>query len=185
MPVIEPKRERKNYLENPPQIQIARWAEQDREGRLSVQAGPRTLRMKGGICTSGGKGCISYALQLGLKRCLPGVGRTGIAAASASPVVITSVENHKSVDYVCRMLGIGTENCWRCEVYEDETMKVDHCIYLIEEAIKHHRPIAAVVFSGGNTAHLSIDPILQVKEYLTNSVASGILAYKPSISTRA
>ena len=156
---------------------------QNVERQIAIQLGNLVGWMEnpGGISTTGGKGCISYAIQLGLKRALPNIVSEGISSANNPPVVITSIENHKSVDYVCRMLGIGINNCWRSKVHDNETMDIEHCKVLINKALEQERPIACIVLSGGNTAHLSIDDLKSISEYIDIAIIKWKLPYRPYI----
>lgn len=134
-----------------------------------------------GISTFGGKGCITYAIRIGLNRCLPDISSKGISHNALPPVVITSKSNHQSIDTACSLLGIGYENCWRSEVNDDETMEIESFKKLIKKACSEGYPIAAIILSGGNTLHLSVDDLRAVSDYTAKMVKEYKLGYHPYI----
>ena len=60
-----------------------------------------------GLFTFGGKAGLLYAIRLGLNRCVPDLSRSGLGGAS--PMVLTTDQNHYSVDSACSLVGIGTD----------------------------------------------------------------------------
>lgn len=136
-----------------------------------------------GIFTFGGKACLIYAIRIGLNRCLSEISSKGIYSQSnhVSPVVVTSVENHYTVDSVCSLLGIGVDNCVRVEVNKEGEMDLDNFKNIIEQLVKDSIPIACIILSGGNTLQLSIDSLEEVREYVDEFYYNKKINYKPFI----
>lgn len=131
-----------------------------------------------GVFTFGGKGCLTYALRLGLNRAISGVSRTGLAG-HAAPVVIASDKCHYSIETVACLLGIGRENCIRIPSDPDERINMLHFQRTIDETLGAGRPIAAVIASGGNSLSLAIDPVKEMRDYLEEASLRFGAGYRP------
>jgi L-2,4-diaminobutyrate decarboxylase len=134
-----------------------------------------------GVSTFGGKGCIIYALRIGLNRSINNVSTIGLNSLPNSPIVITSKENHYCIDTAASLLGIGKKNVWRAEVHENETMDLDSFEFLIDKALNEKHPIAAIVVCGGSSLHLTIDDLKGVSNLVEKYVKKYKLRYKPFI----
>lgn len=131
-----------------------------------------------GVFTFGGKGCLTYALRIGLNRALRGVSTAGLAG-KAAPVVIASETCHYSIETAACLLGIGRDNCIWVPSDPDERINFEAFCRAVDETLSAGRPIAAVVACGGNTLSLAIDPIRRMAEYLDSAVTRFGLIYRP------
>lgn len=134
----------------------------------------------GGVFTFGGKGCLTYALRLGLNRAVKGSAKTGLAHGAA-PVVVSSAAGHDSIDSACALLGIGSDNSLRTAVQADGRMDLDSLAEVLGAALREGRPVAAVVLSGGDTLHLSIDPVRDALAVVERLCAAHALGYRPYV----
>jgi glutamate/tyrosine decarboxylase-like PLP-dependent enzyme len=148
--------------------------------QLSREAGWDDSRSSG-VSTFGGKGCIIYALRIGLNRCIKKVSSSGLSNQRKSPIVITSKENHYCINTAASLIGIGYENVWRAEVDEDETINISSFESLLRKAYEEDYPIAAIVVCGGNSLHLSIDDLRSVSSIIDDIVGEYKTDYKPYI----
>ncbi|MFL1780890.1 Glutamate decarboxylase [Candidatus Hepatincolaceae symbiont of Richtersius coronifer] len=154
--------------------------------QLATMAGwvvPKEIKKNnpGGISTIGGKACILYAIKIGLNRCIKNASLTGLSQLPKAPLVITSKGNHLCIDSVCALLGIGSKNCWRCEVNEDETINLSSFESLLRQALTEGYPIACIILSGGNTSHLTPDDAVVIKECVSKLEQEYNLDYSPYI----
>ncbi len=132
-----------------------------------------------GLFTFGGKAGMMYGIRLGMNRCLPGSARSGLSNC-AEPVVLTTTENHYTVEYAAAMLGIGRDNV----VYVPTTsrqMDVGILRSLIADLVSAGRAIACVLLCGVNTLDGVVDPIVEVAATIDDSVARYHLPYHPWI----
>ena len=134
-----------------------------------------------GVFTFGGKGCLSYAVRIGLNRCLPGSAKTGISGCEKPPVVITSAITHYSLNSACSLLGIGTANCLRTTLNDDDTMNMESFETILDRALENGNPIAAIVLSGGDTLNLSIDDVCAANAIIDRLVEKHGLEYRPYV----
>jgi glutamate/tyrosine decarboxylase-like PLP-dependent enzyme len=138
-------------------------------------------REAGGVFTFGGKGCLTYAVRLGLNRCLRGSAKAGIATSSAGPVVISSAASHYSLDTVCSLVGLGTDASLRVAVHDDDTMDTESLEQVLTTALAQGRPVAAVVLCGGNTLHMSVDAVDDAIEVIERVCGAHGLNYRPFV----
>jgi len=131
-----------------------------------------------GSFTFGGKSCLMYAVRIGMNRAIAGCSNCGISGKK--PVVITSTENHYTVDYVCSFLGIGKENCIRIPT-ENDKMNIEVFEDVLVECIKNNIPIAAVIVLGGNTINNSMDSVKEVYDIVSKNKDKYSLLYMPYI----
>lgn len=134
----------------------------------------------GGCFTFGGKGCLLYAIRLGLNRCFPEVSMKGIHNYRA-PVVITSKFNHYIIENVCSLIGLGSNSCIRVDAKEDETLDLFAFRATLEKVLINEDPIACIILSGGNTLHISIDPLQEAVEIIDELCVKYKLTYRPYI----
>lgn len=133
-----------------------------------------------GVFTFGGKGCLTYAIKLGLNRVLSGNAKKGIySTAHTSPIVIASEESHYSIDTVCSLLGIGTDNCIRVKVNKYGEMDIEDFERIFNWAINNKIPIASIIINGSNTLNNSVDNIKKVKKIINSKKEK--LIYSPYI----
>lgn len=134
-----------------------------------------------GVFTFGGKGCLTYAIRIGLNRCLKDVSSQGLTNRQKPPVVITSEANHYSIDTACSLVGIGYNNCRRIKILDDETLDIRDFELSLKEVLDKQHPVAAIIISGGNTLHLSIDNLYKVNKIINKYVKIYDLNYKPYV----
>lgn len=133
-----------------------------------------------GVFTFGGKGCLTYAVKLGLNRSVPKNSLCGlVSAAEREPVVISSEESHYSLDTVCSLLGIGTANSIRVPTDEYGAIKVYEFASVYNKLVDEGRPIAAIIVNGGNTLNNSCDDLEKMLPIIT--AREGELGYRPYI----
>lgn len=132
-----------------------------------------------GIFTFGGKACLLYAVRIGLNRAIKGYAVNGFEN-SKKTVVITSTENHYTVDYVCSFLGIGKSNCIRIPTHKDKMNMVIFKEKVIE-CMQNNILIAAVVVLGGNTINNSMDSLKEVHDIVEKYKTEYKLPYTPYI----
>lgn len=132
-----------------------------------------------GVFTFGGKACLVYAIRIGLNRCLPGVAINGLSQQQ-SPVVITSEYNHYIIENVCSFLGLGENSCIRVKTKADETLDLVEFRNTLEEIIRNKRPIACIILSGGNTLHISMDPLREAIQ-IVDELCDNQMSYRPYI----
>jgi len=131
-----------------------------------------------GVFTFGGKGCLTYAIRVGLNRCLPGVSSSGLAGKKA-PVVVTSSANHYSIDTACALMGIGTQGVLRVPTLPEGDIDITAYEKIINETMKSGTPIACIISSGGNTLDMTVDPAKRMKEIAGEAAKRYGLAYRP------
>jgi glutamate/tyrosine decarboxylase-like PLP-dependent enzyme len=132
-----------------------------------------------GLFTFGGKAGLLYAIRLGLNRCVPDLSRSGLGGAS--PMVLTTDQNHYSVDSACSLVGIGTDAVIRVPTNSRGFMDQDAFRAIAEEGIAAGRPLACVVLCGGNTLDAIIDPLQDVVDILDDLAVHERLGYHPWI----
>lgn len=133
-----------------------------------------------GVFTFGGKGCLTYAVKLGLNRALKANAKKGVfSVAQKPPVVIASAESHYSIDTVCSLLGIGTDYCIRVKVNKFGEMDIDDFRKKFNELVDNGNPIAAIIIDGGNTLNNSVDNIEDVIKIVEKRKRD--INYKPYI----
>ena len=133
-----------------------------------------------GCFTFGGKGCLMYAIRIGLNRCISGVSSKGLSQEK-QPVVITSEYNHYIIENICAFIGLGKDSCIRVKTKEDETLDLVEFHKVLEEVIKQGRPIACIVLSGGNTLHVTVDPIKEAIQIIDDLCRQYNMIYRPYI----
>lgn len=126
-----------------------------------------------GIFTAGGKVCLTYAVKCGLNRCYRRV-RT-----NNSPIIITSMANHFSIESVGYQLGI--HNCIRISLNKKQEMNYDEFEKNIYNCIKNQIPIACIILSGGNTLHSAVENVKTTKNIVDKYVIKYNLPYTPYI----
>lgn len=113
-----------------------------------------------GVFTFGGKGCLTYAVKLGLNRSIPNNSLCGLTStAEKEPVVISSEESHYSLDTACSLVGIGTANSIRVPTDEFGAIKLSEFSSVYNKLVDEGRPIAAIIVNGGNTLNNSSDDL--------------------------
>lgn len=133
-----------------------------------------------GIFTFGGKGCLTYGIKLGLNRAIKANAKYGIFnTAKKQPIVISSSESHYSIDTVCSLLGIGTENSIRTKVNQFGEMDIADFEEKFNKVVDEGYPIAAIIIDGGNTLNNSVDDIEKVKSIVEKR--KNDMDYKPYI----
>lgn len=121
-----------------------------------------------GVFTFGGKGCLTYAVKLGLNRAVPENALRGlVSAAGKEPAVISSNESHYSLDTVCSLLGIGTANSIRIPTDAYGSINVHEFAAVYNDLVDEGRPIAAIIVNGGNTLNNSADDLLKLLPIIT------------------
>lgn len=132
-----------------------------------------------GVFTYGGKGCLTYAVRAGLNRCIPSYATKGLAQAKVTPVVLTSEDNHFTIESICSLLGLGSDACIRIATRADQTIDITAFEEIMRRLLKEKRPIACVVLSGGNTNNLNIDPIRKARAIIKRLAKEYALPYSP------
>jgi L-2,4-diaminobutyrate decarboxylase len=110
-----------------------------------------------GLFAFGGKAGLMYAIRLGLNRCVPGLSRSGLG--DARPMVITTGQNHYSVDSACSLLGIGTDAVVKVPTDSRGAMDPAALRAAARAGLSAGRRLACVVLCGGNTLDAVIDPV--------------------------
>jgi glutamate/tyrosine decarboxylase-like PLP-dependent enzyme len=135
-----------------------------------------------GVFTFGGKGCLTYAVRIGLNRCCKSLSSRGLRfSCEESPVVVTSVANHYTINTVCSLLGIGIDNCIMTPVLDDDCTDIESFEEILEELLSAKKPIACIIISGGNTLHLAVDNVNAVCDVVDKLALKYRLSYKPYI----
>ena len=126
-----------------------------------------------GVFTPGGKFCITYGIKSGLNRCMTK------ANSNKKPIVITSENNHFSVESSCFQLGLPKSSCIRVPVDSKGTMDFQIFERILIENINNSIPIACIIFSGGNTTHCSVEDVRKGKDIVDKIFID--LPYKPYV----
>jgi glutamate/tyrosine decarboxylase-like PLP-dependent enzyme len=135
-----------------------------------------------GVFTFGGKGCLTYAVRIGLNRCCKSVSSCGLLSLKGNaPVVVTSSANHYTIKTVCSLLGIGIDNCVMTRVKDNDCVDVGIFEKTLEGLLAKNRPIACVIVSGGNTLHLAVDNVNDICNVVDKLAYKYRLTYKPYI----
>lgn len=132
-----------------------------------------------GVFTYGGKGCLTYAIRIGLNRCCPNITKDGIS--NHSPVVITTKFNHYIIESVCAWLGLGKNSCIRVKTHSDETIDLDDLKNTINKVLSEKKSIACIILSGGSTINLNIDRVDNARNIIEQTCSPFNLGYKPFI----
>jgi len=132
-----------------------------------------------GIFTYGGKGCLTYAIRVGLNRCCPQATKEGIN--SVAPVVITTKFNHYIIESVCAWLGLGKDACIRVKTYADETIDLNDLKNTLNKVLSKKKSIACIILSGGSTINLNIDRVDSARNVIEEICSRFNLNYKPFI----
>ncbi len=132
-----------------------------------------------GLFTYGGKGCHTYAIKMGLSRCLPDIATQGIRGPQ--PVVITSKYNHYIIENVCSLLNLGTKSCIKVDTDNNEIIDLLKLETTLIQLLDKSTPIACIILSGGSTINLNIDPVSKVKALVDKLVQKYNLPYAPFI----
>jgi L-2,4-diaminobutyrate decarboxylase len=131
-----------------------------------------------GIFTFGGKGTLIYAIKLGLNR----VNRNSInEGIDKNAVVITSMSNHYSIEYICNLLGLGKDACIKINTDKEGIIDLHHFELTLEKLLESGKKIGCIILSGGNSLNNSIDPIKKVKHILGKIRVKYELTYNPFI----
>ncbi len=131
------------------------------------------VKKSAGVFTSGGKVCLTYAVKCGLNRCQRNF------HTNNSPVIITSMANHFSIESVGYQLGIN--NCIRIPLNEKQEMDINEFEKNIIYCMKNEIPIACIILSGGNTLHSAVEDIETAKNIINTYVVKFNLSYSPYI----
>lgn len=132
-----------------------------------------------GVFTYGGKGCLTYAIRVGLNRCCPHATKEGVG--SVAPVVITTKFNHYIIESVCAWLGLGKDACIRVKTHTDETIDLDDLKNTLNKILSEKKPIACIILSGGSTINLNIDRVDSARNIIEEICSRFNLNYKPFI----
>lgn len=132
-----------------------------------------------GVFTYGGKGCLTYAIRIGMNRCISRNASSGIG--NAKPVVLTTEFNHYIIESICAFLGLGAKSCIRIKTHQDETINLNDFERTISNFFSKKRPIACVILSGGNTLNLNIDPIDKVVRIIDRVCSKYKPGYRPFV----
>jgi glutamate/tyrosine decarboxylase-like PLP-dependent enzyme len=132
-----------------------------------------------GVFTYGGKGCLTYAIRVGLNRCCPRVAKESIN--SVAPVVITTKFNHYIIESVCAWLGLGKDACIRVKTYADETIDLNDLKNTLNKVLSEKKSIACIILSGGSTINLNIDRVDSARNIIEEICSRFNLNYKPFI----
>ncbi|WP_428263614.1 pyridoxal phosphate-dependent decarboxylase family protein [Haliangium sp.] len=135
-------------------------------------------RHAGGLSTFGGKATLMYAIKSGLNRCDRRAIERGV---SAEHVVLTTSNNHYSLESVCNTLGLGKRACVRARCHHNEEVDLDHLEYLMRRSLSAGKRIACILLSGGSTLDHNIDPVDEVWRMRERLVAEYDLDYRPHI----
>lgn len=131
-----------------------------------------------GVFTFGGKGCLTYAVRIGLNRCTPGISSHGLPTGK-KPVVVTSAANHYTIDTVCSLVGLGTEGCVRIPTKADDTIDILAYAETLDRLMADKTPIACIIASGGNTLDMSVDSPAEMRRIADDLGQKHGLTYKP------
>ncbi len=132
-----------------------------------------------GVFTYGGKGCLTYAIRVGINRCCPQFTKEGVNGLR--PVVITTRFNHYIIESVCAWLGLGKDACVRVKTLADETIDLVDLKNTINHALSEKKPIACIILSGGSTINLNIDRVDDVRKVIEGACSNFNLSYKPFV----
>jgi L-2,4-diaminobutyrate decarboxylase len=132
-----------------------------------------------GLFTFGGKAGLIYAIRLGLNRCFPDFSRSGLNGSA--PIVLTTEQNHYSVESACSLIGIGTDSVVNVQTGRDGTMDLTAFRDELLRCSAQRRHVACIILSGGNTLDAIVDPLQGVADTLDELVRNQTLAYRPWI----
>ena len=132
-----------------------------------------------GVFTYGGKGCLTYAIRIGLNRCCQNITKDGIS--NYSPVVITTKFNHYIIESVCAWLGLGKNSCIRVKTHSDETIDLNDLKNTINKVLSEKKSIACIILSGGSTINLNIDRVDNARNIIEQTCSRFNLGYTPFI----
>ena len=132
-----------------------------------------------GVFTYGGKGCLTYAIRVGLNRCCPLATKQGIN--NIAPVVITTKFNHYIIESVCAWLGLGKDACIRVKTHVDETIDLNDLKNTLDQVLSEKKPIACIILSGGSTINLNIDRVDNALNVIEETCSRFNLSYKPFV----
>jgi glutamate/tyrosine decarboxylase-like PLP-dependent enzyme len=130
-----------------------------------------------GLFTFGGKAGLVYAIRLGLNRCVPELSRSGLGGAR--PMVITTGQNHYSVDSACSLLGIGTGAVVKVPTDRWGAMDPEALREAARAGLSAGRRLACVVLCGGNTLDAVIDPVRAAAEVVDELELPQRAGYRP------
>jgi len=130
-----------------------------------------------GLFTFGGKAGLIYGIRLGLNRCIPELSQAGLAGAR--PMVITTAQNHYTVDSVCSLLGIGTSAVVKVATDRRGAMDAYALRETVRAGLSAGRQVACVVLCGGNTLDAVIDPVRVASEILEELEVPRRFGYRP------
>ena len=143
-------------------------------GRLAGWPEPQP----GGVFTFGGKGCLTYAIRIGLNRCVTNASSQGLGSGPR-PVVVTSATNHYTIETVCSLLGMGTSAVVRIPTLADDTIDMAAYAKTLGRLMASKTPIACIVASGGNTLDMSVDSPAEMKRIAQALARKHNLKYDP------
>ena len=107
-----------------------------------------------GIACSGGKATLLYALKTAISRAAPDSLLNGIPP---NLVVIAQESSHYSLEHVCALLGLGSNNIIRIPAYKNWEMDPQKLAKTIKEVISSGKKVAAIFCCGGTTINFACD----------------------------
>lgn len=147
--------------------------------QMAAMAG-LTKSRAGGAFTYGGRGCMTYAVRLGLNRCVRGVSSQGLRKERL-PVVLSSKINHYSVEHVCSVLGLGSSSAVRIGNDQSGKLDLEEFRRAFRKAIANGNGIAAVIASGGNAMDVAMDPLQEMQAIIDAECKAAALPYRPFV----
>ncbi|WP_236693236.1 pyridoxal phosphate-dependent decarboxylase family protein [Bacillus thuringiensis] len=107
-----------------------------------------------GISCNGGKLTLFYAIKSAISKIAPESRCEGIPK---NLVILTNEGAHFSLEHVCSLLGLGSNQCIRIKSKEDWRMDIDHLREVIQDQFDKGKRIAAIICCGGTTINFVCD----------------------------
>ena len=132
-----------------------------------------------GVFTFGGTGTLLYGVKIGLEKAIPHVRRQGLRAPA---VLVCSDRAHYANLTVANWLGMGEEQVARVATTDDNQMRLDDLVRVLQGIVDGGRRIACLVATMGTTDAFGLDDLegmVRVRDALVREYRLDYIAAHP------
>lgn len=128
--------------------------------------------------TFGGKGCLMYAIKMGINRTDMNVNTDGL---TNKKVIITTKNAHYTIEATASLMGIGSNNVIRIDDGLKGCFNFDEFKRQFRDIVDQNKKIATIILSGGDTINIDMDEVKSVKNFIKTQYNDGLIDYQPFI----
>ena len=129
-----------------------------------------------GISCNGGKITLFYAIKSAISRICPNAEKEG---TPNNLVIITADNSHYSLEHICSLLGLGSNQCIRVPISSSNGMQANELKSAFEYQIKQGKKVAAIIACGGTTLDFLCDDTQVIHNTIEEVIELNKLDYYP------